>query len=62
MTEAEISRMIKRDALNDDTQQRVADALGVRRCELFSDYADGTLTLTCPTCGTQMKIEIKTED
>ena len=62
MTEAEISRMIKRDALNDDTQSRVADALGVRRCELFSDFADGTATLVCPNCGTQIEINIITKE
>lgn len=59
MSEAEVSRLIKRDALNDDTQQRVADALGVRRCELFSDFIDGSITLTCPTCGTQIEINVK---
>lgn len=57
MTEAEISRMIKRDALNDDTQQRVADALDVRRCELFSDYTDGTAIIQCPDCGRIIKIK-----
>lgn len=61
MTEAEVSRMIKRDALNDDTQDRVAAALGVRRCELFSDFAVGSATITCPNCGTQLTFTIKTE-
>jgi len=60
MTEAEVSRMIKRDALADDTQDRVASALGVRRCELFSDFADGTAAIVCPHCGRIIKI--KTED
>jgi len=62
ITEAEMTRMLQRDALNDNTQKNIAFALSVRRCELFSDFADGTLILTCPTCGTQMKIEIKTEE
>lgn len=61
ITEAEISRMIKRDALNDDTQERIAAALGVRRCELFTDFTEGTLTLTCPNCGTQIEINVKTK-
>ena len=59
ITEAEMTRMIQRDALNDDTQSRVADALDVRRCELFSDYADDTARIQCPHCG--KVITIKTE-
>jgi len=60
ITEAEMTRMIQRDRLKDDTQERIATALGVRRCELFSDFADGTATIVCPNCGTVIKI--KTED
>lgn len=60
ITEAEMTRMLQRDALNDKTQENIASALAVRRCELFSDFADGTATIVCPHCG--KTITIKTED
>lgn len=62
ITEAEMTRMIQRDALNDKTQENIATALGVRRCELFTDFTEGTLTLTCPNCGTQIEINVKTKE
>lgn len=60
ITEAEMTRMIQRDALNDKTQENIAAALDVRRCELFSDYADGTARIQCPHCG--QVFTIKTEE
>ena len=59
MTETEVSRLILRDKLMDATQEKIAEALGVRRCELFSDFVDGTVTIVCPHCG--KVIIIKTE-
>jgi len=59
MSEAEVSRMITRDALNNENQSRIAEALGVRRCELFSDFVISTTTIACPKCGEC--ITIKTE-
>ena len=58
ITEVALSRLISRDRPDFDSLERMADGLGVRMAELFSDYTPNTM-LVCPHCGANIKIETK---
>lgn len=59
INDAQMTKMIKRDRLNDKTQANIASILGVRRCELFSDFVSDTVTIICPNCGHHIIIKTK---